>query len=219
MKCPIAALAALACAITVTFAQSSPVPITVNPRDYGAACDGRSLGLADIVAEGHRTLIFSQFTSLLDRAETRLQRMGVTMARLDGSTPAARRREEVDAFQLGLRRVFLLSLKAGGVGLNLTAASYVIHLDPWWNPAAEDQAIDRAHRIGQDKAVTVYRLVARDTIEERVLALHAEKRELAAAVLDGSGSTAALDADTILELLAEGARTAREGVSLDADEG
>ena len=117
------------------------------------------------------------------------------------ASPAARREAEVAAFQAGEADVFLLSLKAGGTGLTLTAASYVIHLDPWWNPAVEDQATDRAHRIGQVDNVTVYRLVAKDTVEERVLALHADKRALVDAVLEGTGDASALKTDALLELL------------------
>ncbi|GMU42005.1 MAG: hypothetical protein AMXMBFR23_28710 [Chloroflexota bacterium] len=170
--------------------------------------------LRELVAElrdnGHRALIFSQFTSLLALVREALASDGVRMRYLDGSTPAARRREEVDAFQAGGADVFLLSLKAGGSGLNLTAADYVIHLDPWWNPAVEDQATDRAHRIGQDRPVTVYRLVARGTVEDGIIALHSDKRELVAAVLDGTGSATALSADELLALIAGGG---------DADDG
>ena len=99
---------------------------------------------------------------------------------------------------------FLISLKAGGTGLNLTAASYVIHLDPWWNPAVEDQATDRAHRIGQDKPVTVYRLVMRGTIEEAVLELHARKRDLVASLLDGTGEATVWKVEELLDILGKG---------------
>jgi SNF2 family DNA or RNA helicase len=120
---------------------------------------------------------------------------------LDGSTPIEARRKAVAAFQAGKADVFLISLKAGGTGLNLTAADYVIHLDPWWNPAVEDQASDRAHRIGQDKPVTVYRLVMRDSIEERILAVHARKRELADAILEGTDTVAPLSLEELRGLL------------------
>ncbi len=158
-----------------------------------------------LVAEGHRALIFSQFTTLLGMMRDQLVADGVSLRYLDGSTPAKRRAEEVDAFQAGEGDVFLLSLKAGGVGLNLTGADYVIHLDPWWNPAAEDQATDRAHRIGQTRAVTVYRLITRGTVEEGIVKLHDDKRALADALLEGTGSSAALDFDTIVGLLHSGA--------------
>jgi SNF2 family DNA or RNA helicase len=107
----------------------------------------------------------------------------------------------VDAFQRGEGDVFLISLKAGGTGLNLTAADVVIHLDPWWNPAVEDQATDRAHRIGQDRPVTIYRLVAHGTIEDAILDLHEDKRRLVAGILDGTGAAAALTTDELVALL------------------
>ena len=100
--------------------------------------------------------------------------------------------------------IFLISLKAGGTGLNLTAADYVIHLDPWWNPAVEDQASDRAHRMGQQRPVTIYRLVAENTIEERILALHGQKRDLADSLLEGGEVSAKLDAEALLRLLRGG---------------
>lgn len=145
--------------------------------------------LDDVLAEGHQALVFSQFTSFLARAAARLEAAGVPIALLDGSTPAARRDAEIARFRSGEASVFLISLKAGGFGLNLVEADYVFLLDPWWNPASEAQAVDRAHRIGQSKQVMVYRLVAADTIEEKVLALKAKKGELVAGVLgeDGTG--------------------------------
>lgn len=142
--------------------------------------------LEQLRAEGRRALVFSQFTSLLGKLRARLTDAGIAYRYLDGSTPQARRSQEVDAFQAGDGDVFLLSLKAGGVGLNLTGADTVLHLDPWWNPAAEAQATDRAHRSGQTRHVTVCRLVARGTIEEAVLALHDQKRALFEDVVDGA---------------------------------
>jgi len=109
----------------------------------------------------------------------------------------------VEAFQQGEGDLFLISLKAGGTGLNLTAANYVVHLDPWWNPATEDQASDRAHRIGQEQAVTVYRLTGKGTIEEKILALHNEKRELVDNLLAGSDRSGKLSPDELLALLRE----------------
>jgi len=107
----------------------------------------------------------------------------------------------VDAFQAGHGDVFLISLKAGGLGLNLTAADYVIHMDPWWNPAVEDQAADRAHRIGQQRPVTLYRLVAKGTIEDKIVALHHHKRDLAERLLEGTSATGKISAEELLELL------------------
>jgi superfamily II DNA or RNA helicase len=144
--------------------------------------------LVEITQEGHRALVFSQFTSFLRRVRERLTAEGVATCYLDGSTHD--RQAVVDAFRSGEAPVFLISLKAGGTGLTLTEADYVFVLDPWWNPAAEAQAVDRAHRIGQDKHVHVYRLVATDTIEEKVMALKARKAELFARVIDGGGASA-----------------------------
>jgi SNF2 family DNA or RNA helicase len=135
---------------------------------------------------GHRALVFSQWTSLLDLVEPALREGGITFDRIDGST--SNRGEIVDRFQrLDGPDALLLSLKAGGVGLTLTAADHVYLLDPWWNPAVEEQAADRAYRIGQTNPVIVHRLVARDTVEERVLELQAVKRGLLDAVSQGGG--------------------------------
>ncbi len=158
--------------------------------------------LEESIAEGHRSLVFSQWTSFLDLIEARLERAGIPRLRLDGST---RDREDVvRSFQSESGPpVLLISLKAGGVGLTLTAADHVFLLDPWWNPATEDQAADRAHRIGQEKPVLVHRLVADNSVEERVLELQERKRALAAAALDGSGAAAAsLSREELLALLA-----------------
>ena len=132
-----------------------------------------------------------------------LDRKGVAYQYLDGSTPPNERKRHVDAFQAGQGDVFLISLKAGGLGLNLTAADYVIHMDPWWNPAVEDQASDRAHRIGQQRPVTIYRLVAEGTIEEKIVALHHHKRDLAEQLLEGTGTSGRISADDLLRLLKE----------------
>jgi len=146
--------------------------------------------VAEVLDEGHKVLVFSQFTSLLALLQPRLGALGpIGTAYLDGATPAKQRAEAVTRFQDDEScRLFLLSLKAGGVGLNLTAAGYVFLLDPWWNPAVEAQAIDRAHRIGQSKPVIAYRLVARDTVEERILSLQEKKRALADSILAGDES-------------------------------
>ena len=152
--------------------------------------------LDDVVAEGHRVLVFSQFTSFLAKVRARLDEVGIDHCYLDGHT--RRRQEVVQQFTSGAAPVFLISLKAGGFGLNLTEADYCILLDPWWNPATEAQAVDRAHRIGQTRTVMVYRMVAKGTIEEKVMALKASKSALFASVMadDLAGATA-LTADDI----------------------
>ncbi|MCK6549427.1 SNF2-related protein, partial [Myxococcota bacterium] len=157
--------------------------------------------LRELAEEGHRALVFSQFTSLLALLRRELDAAGVTHLYLDGNTPAGDRAGLVDAFQAGTATAFLLSLKAGGTGLNLTSADYVLHLDPWWNPAVEDQATDRAHRMGQTRPVTVYRLVARGTIEEAILALHADKRRLFGDLLEGTSTAAALTTEELMTLI------------------
>ncbi len=158
--------------------------------------------------EDHRALVFSQFVKHLDVVRKSLDEKGISYQYLDGSTPAKERQRRVDAFQQGDGDLFLISLKAGGTGLNLTAADYVIHLDPWWNPAVEDQATDRAHRIGQVRPVTVYRLVAQGTIEEQILQMHADKRELVAGVLDGTDRAAKLNTADLIDLIKAGVASA-----------
>ncbi len=155
--------------------------------------------LLELVAEGHRALVFSSFTSFLARVRERLDREGIETAYLDGRTRD--RGRVVDEFRAGVAPVFLISLKAGGVGLTLTEADYVFVLDPWWNPAVEAQAVDRAHRIGQQHPVMVYRLVAERTIEEKVMELKARKAALFAQVVDGDGAAAsAIGADDVRAL-------------------
>ena len=144
--------------------------------------------LPSLVAEGRRVLVFSQFTRMLALVQMELQALGLPHALLTGDTPTAQRGALVAQFQAGQVPVFLVSLKAGGVGLNLTAADTVVHIDPWWNPAVEQQASARAHRIGQTQPVTVYRLVAAGSIEERLLALQQRKAALADAVLGTAGA-------------------------------
>lgn len=145
--------------------------------------------LGPILSEGHRALVFSQFTRYLSGVREHLEATGVRIAYMDGSTPD--RQKVIDAFRAGEAEVFLISLKAGGFGLTLTEADYVFLLDPWWNPQAEEQAVDRTHRIGQDKPVMVYRLVSADTIEEKVMALKEKKAELFARVVEGAGEAEA----------------------------
>jgi SNF2 family DNA or RNA helicase len=156
--------------------------------------------LATAAAEGHKALVFSQWTSLLDRVEPALRAAALAFTRLDGSTRD--RAGVVAAFQAESGPpVLLLSLQAGGTGLNLTAADHVFLLDPWWNPAVEDQAADRAHRIGQTNPVLVHRLVAADTVEERVLALQERKRALAEAALGDAAGAASITREELLALL------------------
>ena len=139
------------------------------------ACVELCTGMAE---NGRRILVFSQFTSMLSRLRTRLEAVGLTCFTLEGSTPKAVRADLVKRFNAGQAQVFLISLKAGGTGLNLTAAEVVIHYDPWWNQAAQEQATGRAHRMGQRACVQVYRLIAKDTVEERILELQERKAQL-----------------------------------------
>ena len=157
--------------------------------------------LRDVVDGGHSALVFSQFTRFLGRVRDRLDTEGIGYCYLDGRT--RNRTNVIQRFKEGNTPVFLISLKAGGFGLNLTEADYCFLLDPWWNPATEAQAIDRTHRIGQTRNVMVYRLIAHDTIEDKVMALNARKAKLFASVIDdGNAFGSALTADDIRGLLA-----------------
>jgi superfamily II DNA or RNA helicase len=155
----------------------------------------------ELVAGRHKALVFSQFTDFLQLLRARLDLAGLSYQYLDGGTPAAERSKRVAAFQAGEGDLFLISLKAGGFGLNLTVADYVIIADPWWNPAAEEQASARAHRIGQLRPVTVYRLVTQGSIEEKIVRLHRSKRDLAEGILSGQDTAAPVDAGQLMELL------------------
>ncbi len=159
--------------------------------------------LDELLENRHQVLVFSQFVGHLQFIRQYLDEMGIPYCYLDGSTSIKDRKAQVDTFQAGGADVFLISLKAGGLGLNLTAADYVIHMDPWWNPAVEDQASDRAHRIGQTRPVTIYRLVTKNTIEEKIVALHNEKRELADSLLQGSDVSARISVEELLNLIRE----------------
>jgi superfamily II DNA or RNA helicase len=155
----------------------------------------------ELSANGHKTLVFSQFVDFLTLLRAPLDEAGIAYQYLDGATPAAERTRRVNAFQAGVGELFLISLKAGGFGLNLTAADYVVIADPWWNPAAEDQAMGRAHRIGQVRPVTVYRLVNKGSLEERIVSLHTEKRALAEGILAEGESTALPSAEDLIALI------------------
>lgn len=166
------------------------------------------LELIEELQEGsHKALVFSQFVQHLGILRQALDDRDVKYLYLDGQTSPKRRKELVQAFQNGEADFFLISLKAGGTGLNLTAADYVIHMDPWWNPAVEDQASDRAHRIGQEKSVTVFRIVAKGTIEEQILSLHDQKRQLVSDVLDGTDQAAKLSTDDLVDLIRSGGQS------------
>ncbi|XGV97207.1 MAG: DEAD/DEAH box helicase [Leptolyngbya sp. BL-A-14] len=159
--------------------------------------------LTELLENKHKALVFSQFVDHLHLIRDYLDAQKISYQYLDGSTPMAERKKRVNAFQAGEGDVFLISLKAGGTGLNLTAADYVIHMDPWWNPAVEDQASDRAHRIGQQRPVTIYRLVAKGTIEEKIVDLHQHKRDLADSLLEGTEMSGKVSTDELLRLIAE----------------
>ncbi|MCH5174268.1 MAG: ATP-dependent helicase [Prevotellaceae bacterium] len=158
--------------------------------------------LQGVTEGGNRALVFSQFVSLLDIVRRELDRLNMEYFYIDGSVPLKQRTEMVDAFQRGENKLFLISLKAGGLGLNLTGANYVFHLDPWWNPAIEQQATDRAYRIGQHQAVTVYHLVSKNTIEEKIIRLHQTKRDLAENILANTDMSYKITGEELLNMVA-----------------
>jgi superfamily II DNA or RNA helicase len=176
--------------------------IDESKLDVGAAkVDFLIEQLPELVAEGHSALVFSQFTGFLDILRSHLDAVGVSYSYLDGSSSSRQRDAAIHSFRAGTNQVFLISLKAGGFGLNLTEADYCFVCDPWWNPATEAQAVDRTHRIGQTRPVTVYRLVSQGTIEEKVVALQERKRELFTAVVDdGEVFGSAITASDVREL-------------------
>jgi len=157
--------------------------------------------LNELLENQHKALVFSQFVGYLNLIRSFLDKEGINYRYLDGATPTRKRQEEVESFQAGDGDIFLISLKAGGAGLNLTAADYVIHMDPWWNPAVEDQASNRAHRIGQQHPVTIYRLITQNTIEQKIVRLHQEKRELADTLLEGTDVSQKLSSEELMALL------------------
>lgn len=159
--------------------------------------------VAELLENRHKALVFSQFVDHLTILREHLDQHHIRYQYLDGKTPAVARQKRVAAFQAGKGDLFLISLKAGGMGLNLTAADYVIHMDPWWNPAVEDQASDRAHRIGQQHPVTIYRLITAGSIEEKICALHSRKRALAESLLAGTEISRAVSAEELFALLTD----------------
>jgi SNF2 family DNA or RNA helicase len=204
-----------------TLAQSRIIVLDALLKLRQACCDPRLVKLAsarsvessakledlleminELIPEGRRILLFSQFTSMLDLIKPRLVEAGIKFVELRGDTRD--RAEPVRSFEAGEVPLFLISLKAGGRGLNLTSADTVIHYDPWWNPAVENQASDRAHRIGQTKSVFVYKLIAMDTVEERILELQQRKAELASIAFSEPTGAAAFDADDINFLFGPG---------------
>ncbi len=167
----------------------------------GSKLDAFAELVDELLENQHKALVFSQFVDHLTLLREHLDERKIRYQYLDGQTPPKTRQKRIDAFQNGEGDLFLISLKAGGLGLNLTAADYVIHMDPWWNPAVEDQASDRAHRIGQTRPVTIYRLVTADTIEEKIVQLHHAKRDLADSLLEGTDTAHTLTADELIDLL------------------
>ncbi|WP_435275051.1 DEAD/DEAH box helicase [Psychrobium sp. nBUS_13] len=159
--------------------------------------------VVELKENNHKCLVFSQFVGHLQLLKARLIANGISFQYLDGATPNKARQQAVNDFQAGHGDVFLISLKAGGSGLNLTAADYVVHMDPWWNPAVEDQASDRAHRMGQTRPVTIYRFIAKNTIEDKILELHQHKRDLANSLLEGSDDLARVSTEDMMALLQE----------------
>ncbi len=157
--------------------------------------------VSELIDNKHRALVFSQFTSFLAQAKKLLDSLKIPYLYLDGQTPIKERARLVEEYQQGDAPLFLISLKAGGTGLNLTAADYVIHLDPWWNPAIEDQASDRSHRMGQTRPVTIYKIIASQTIEERILEMHRNKKSLSDSLLEGGDMSTKLTKKEILSML------------------
>jgi SNF2 family DNA or RNA helicase len=182
----------------------NPVLVAPDSGIRSSKLDAFARLVDELLENRHKALVFSQFVDHLTLLRKHLDERGIRYQYLDGATSMQERKRRVDAFQAGDGDLFLISLKAGGVGINLTAADYVIHMDPWWNPAVEDQASDRAHRMGQQRPVTIYRLVARHTIEEGIVDLHRHKRDLADSLLEGSDVSARMSPGDMLAMLQAG---------------
>jgi SNF2 family DNA or RNA helicase len=182
----------------------NPVLVAPDSGIRSSKLDAFARLVDELLENRHKALVFSQFVDHLTLLRKHLDERGIRYQYLDGATAMQERKRRVDAFQAGDGDLFLISLKAGGVGINLTAADYVIHMDPWWNPAVEDQASDRAHRMGQQRPVTIYRLVARHTIEEGIVDLHRHKRDLADSLLEGSDVSARMSPGDMLAMLQAG---------------
>jgi SNF2 family DNA or RNA helicase len=194
------ALAVLEALLRLRQAACHPALVPGQHAETSSKVERLIEALEEAAADGHKALVFSQWTGLLDLVEPHLHGANVHFTRLDGSTRD--RAGVVAQFQDEAGPpVMLVSLKAGGTGLNLTAADHVFLMDPWWNPAVEDQAADRAHRIGQDRPVMVYRMVARDTVEERILSLQGRKRALAEVALGAGDHAGGITRDDLLALL------------------
>jgi SNF2 family DNA or RNA helicase len=178
-------------------------PQLVMPESHIGSAKLAAFGdiLDELLENRHKALVFSQFVGHLSIIKDYLGQRGISYQYLDGSTPAKQRQKHVNAFQSGEGDLFLISLKAGGSGLNLTAADYVIHMDPWWNPAVEDQASDRAHRMGQKRPVTIYRMVTQGTIEDKIVEMHQQKRDLASQLLEGTEVSGKISLDEMMNLI------------------
>jgi len=181
----------------------NPALVVPNSEIVSEKLKAFSAVLDELLENRHKALVFSQFVGHLSLIRKLLDDKGIHYQYLDGSTPTKKRKQAVNDFQAGKGDVFLISLKAGGAGLNLTAADYVLHMDPWWNPAVEDQASDRAHRMGQQRPVTIYRFVMKDTIEDKIVNLHQHKRDLASSLLEGSEMSGKMSVNDMLSLIEE----------------
>jgi superfamily II DNA or RNA helicase len=196
---------------TLRQASCHPALVTDDPPCDSAKMRAFSKIVDELRFNGHRCLVFSQFVGHLSLIRKHLDSKSISYQYLDGSTSVKKRKQAVDDFQAGEGELFLISLKAGGSGLNLTAADYVIHMDPWWNPAVEDQASDRAYRMGQKRPVTIYRMVVKDSIEEKIVKLHEQKRDLANALLEGTDAGSVLSVDELVELIQDEEADRQEG--------
>jgi SNF2 family DNA or RNA helicase len=181
----------------------NPLLLDENTKIASSKLEQFKLLVHELKDNNHKALVFSQFVSHLKIIRAYLDKENISYQYLDGSTPMKKREQAVKEFQAGSSDFFLISLKAGGTGLNLTAADYVIHMDPWWNPAVENQASDRAHRIGQKRPVTVYRIIVKNSIEEKIIELHEFKTELANSLLQDTDKTAKMNINDLVRIIKE----------------